>query len=144
MVSMDKKKTVQHKKKVVSKPKKKEEAPVVVQGNYIGKNFDPNFAKKFFVKSVKNSGPSSSSKELDKLGKLALLGGSIAGIIFLLDRAVAKKGKKPVDFVSSSVDTPLTSDNIGYKMLAKSGYKGGGRSPIRASAPNIETRGLGY
>lgn len=144
MVSMDKKKTrPQYKKKIASKPKK-EEAPVVIQGNYIGKNFDPNFAKKFFVKSVKNSGPSSSSKELDKLGKLALLGGSIAGIIFLLDRAVANSGKTPVNFVSSSVDTPLSSNNIGYKMLAKSGYKGGGRSPIRPAVPNIDTRGLGY
>ena len=78
------------------------------------------------------------------MGKLALLSGSVAGIIFLLDRAAAKNASKPVNFVQASVDTALDKGNIGYKMLAKKGYSGGGRSPIKPGTPNTGTAGLGF
>lgn len=132
------------KKKVSSKKKVKSvkapEKEVVIRGNYVGKNFDPNFAAKFY-KSIQKT---NHSKDLERLGNLALLGGSIGGIIFLLDRLAAKKGAGPVQFVSASVDTAIDKTNIGYKMLAKKGYSGGGRSPIKPGTPNKGSTGLGF
>jgi hypothetical protein len=122
--------------------------PTVVRGNYIGKNYDPNFAAKFYKKSVAknitNIRDNVSSKDVKKLGQLALLGGSIAGIIFLLDRAAAKSRSATPDFVKASVDTPLSPSSKGYKMLLKKGYVGGGRSPIKPGTPNVGFSGLGY
>jgi hypothetical protein len=122
--------------------------PTIVRGNYIGKNYDPNFAAKFYKKSVAkniaNIRDNVSSKDIKKLGELALLGGSIAGIIFLLDRAAAKARSAPVDFVQASVDTPLSPSSKGYRMLAKKGYVSGGRSPIKPGSPNVGFSGLGY
>jgi hypothetical protein len=117
--------------------------PIIVKGNYIGKNYDPNFAAKFYKKSVAKL-DNISSKDVKKLGQLALLGGSIAGIIFLLDRAAAKARSTTPDFVQASVDTPLSPSSKGYKMLLKKGYVGGGRSPIKPGTPNVGFRGLGY
>jgi hypothetical protein len=117
--------------------------PTVVKGNYIGKNYDPNFAAKFYKKSVAKL-DNISSKDVKKLGQLALLGGSIAGIIFLLDRVAAKARSATPDFVQASVDTPLSPNSKGYRMLAKKGYLGGGRSPIKPGTPNVGFSGLGY
>jgi hypothetical protein len=92
-------KIIVHKRKSIIPYKKTTSKPIQNQGNYMGKNFNPNFADKFFKKPFLANFKASSLKydsELKKLGKLALLTGGVAGSILFLDQ-VAKLNKETIE-----------------------------------------------